>query len=414
MDTAGHERFLRTTTFGLTGSSPDYALLVVAADAGIGRVGKEHLGLALALKLPVFVVITKCDKVPESTIQKTCRILIRIFRSAGGNRTAFVASSMEDVSRVIHKRDQFGTSSIPIFPISNVNGTRLNLLRACLNLLPVRNEYEKLKKLPAEFRVSDSFEVENIGTVVAGTVCSGNIQTNDQLLMGPDSMTGRFEFVRVTSIHNKRVVVDSVSAGQSATMAISSDDGKLYRRRMLRKGVVLVNQRLKPRAAREVDVDLLILYHPSGISANYQVFVHAQTVCQQVQIVSMGVPKMRTGHRAICRLRFMFHAEYLHEGSTVFVRDGKGKGVGTILKLYPDPEQNEENVDDDVKKKKNKELKAPDSPGRNEKTRMRRHDRHMKRLVLNRSRSESEEEQHSDPQTVEGQARMKLDDCDDE
>ena len=109
MDTAGHERFLKTTAFGLTGNSPDYAMLVVAADAGIGRVGKEHLGLALALKLPVFVVITKCDKVPESTVQKTCRILMRIFRSAGGNRTAFVASSMEDVSRVVHRRDQFGT-----------------------------------------------------------------------------------------------------------------------------------------------------------------------------------------------------------------------------------------------------------------------------------------------------------------
>ena len=141
MDTAGHERFLKTTAFGLTGNSPDYAMLVVAADAGIGRVGKEHLGLALALKLAVFVVITKCDKVPESTVQKTCRILMRIFRSAGGNRNAFVASSMEDVSRVIHRRDQFGTSSIPIFPISNVTGTRLDLLRSCLNLLPVRNEY---------------------------------------------------------------------------------------------------------------------------------------------------------------------------------------------------------------------------------------------------------------------------------
>ena len=145
--------------------------------------------------------------------------------------------------RVVHRRDQFGTSSIPIFPISNVTGTRLNLLRSCLNLLPVRNEYDKLKKLPAEFRVSGSFEVEDVGTIVAGTVCSGSIQRDDRLLLGPDSMTGRFEFVRVRSIHNKRVPVDSVSAGQSATMAISSyDENTPITRRMLRKGVVLVNR----------------------------------------------------------------------------------------------------------------------------------------------------------------------------
>lgn len=411
MDTAGHERYLKTTAFGLTGSSPDYAMLVVAADLGIGRVGKEHLGLALALKLPVFVVITKCDKVPESTIQKTCRALKRIFRSAGGNRTAFVALSMEDVSKSLHGRDQFGTSSIPIFPISSVTGTRLNLLKFCLNLLPVRNEYDKLKKLPSEFRVSDSFEVEDVGIVVAGTVSSGVINSGDLLLLGPDSMTGRFEFVRVESVHNKRVPVNSISAGQSATMAIScSENNKTFsRRHALRKGVVLVDPKLKPCAAREVDVDLLILHHPSGISVNYQVFVHAQTVCQQVQIVSMSVPRMRTGHRAKCKLRFMFHAEYLHKGSTIFLRDGKGKGVGTILKLYP----NEDLIVEDTDRKdegSNKPIVStlPDSPGRNDKTKKRRQKRHMKIMTLNRARSKSEEEIYSDPQTVEGQARMKV------
>ena len=119
---------------------------------------------------------------------------------------------------------------------------------------------------------------------------------------------------------------------------------------------------------------------------------------------------MRTGHRSICRLRFMFHAEYLHEGSTLFVRDGKGKGVGTILKLYTDPQ-------DDVKEEKSlveKKTKAPDSPGRNEKLKLRRQDRHMQRLTLNRQRTKSDEEMHSDPQTVEGQARMKFDSSSDE
>jgi GTPase len=34
-DLAGHERYLRTTVFGLLSSSPNYALLMVAANNGI-------------------------------------------------------------------------------------------------------------------------------------------------------------------------------------------------------------------------------------------------------------------------------------------------------------------------------------------------------------------------------------------
>ena len=38
IDLAGHHKYLKTTIFGLTGYSPDFALLVVSANSGIGRV----------------------------------------------------------------------------------------------------------------------------------------------------------------------------------------------------------------------------------------------------------------------------------------------------------------------------------------------------------------------------------------
>lgn len=37
IDLAGHHKYLRTTIFGLTGHSPDFAMLVIAANAGIGK-----------------------------------------------------------------------------------------------------------------------------------------------------------------------------------------------------------------------------------------------------------------------------------------------------------------------------------------------------------------------------------------
>ncbi|KAJ7357421.1 GTP binding protein [Desmophyllum pertusum] len=59
IDLAGHHKYLRTTIFGLTGHSPDFAMLVVAGNAGIVGTTKEHLGLAMALKVPTFVIVNK-------------------------------------------------------------------------------------------------------------------------------------------------------------------------------------------------------------------------------------------------------------------------------------------------------------------------------------------------------------------
>jgi len=39
-DLAGHERYLRTTVFGLLSSSPNYCLLMVAANNGLIGMGK--------------------------------------------------------------------------------------------------------------------------------------------------------------------------------------------------------------------------------------------------------------------------------------------------------------------------------------------------------------------------------------
>ena len=37
LDLAGHQKYLKTTIFGLTGHIPDFAMLVIAANAGVGK-----------------------------------------------------------------------------------------------------------------------------------------------------------------------------------------------------------------------------------------------------------------------------------------------------------------------------------------------------------------------------------------
>ena len=41
-------------------------MLVVGANMGVSRMTKEHIGIAISLKIPIFVVVTKIDVAPES------------------------------------------------------------------------------------------------------------------------------------------------------------------------------------------------------------------------------------------------------------------------------------------------------------------------------------------------------------
>ncbi|KAI8925645.1 P-loop containing nucleoside triphosphate hydrolase protein [Entophlyctis helioformis] len=83
LDLAGHEKYLKTTVFGMTGCSPDYVMLMVGANAGIIGMTKEHLGLALALQVPVYIVITKIDMCPKNVLESTINQLVKILKSPG-------------------------------------------------------------------------------------------------------------------------------------------------------------------------------------------------------------------------------------------------------------------------------------------------------------------------------------------
>ena len=58
-DLAGHEKYLKTTLYGLTSGAPSCVILIVGANAGLIGMSKEHLAIALALSVPVVVCIKK-------------------------------------------------------------------------------------------------------------------------------------------------------------------------------------------------------------------------------------------------------------------------------------------------------------------------------------------------------------------
>ncbi|XP_031831264.1 GTP-binding protein 1 [Nomia melanderi] len=325
IDLAGHERYLKTTVFGMTGHAPDFGMLMVGANAGIVGMTKEHLGLALALSVPVFVVVTKIDMCPPNILQENLRLLIRILKSPGCRKVPVTVKTSDDV--VVSATNFVSERLCPIFQVSNVTGENLNLLKMFLNLLTARITSHDDE--PAEFQIDDTYSVPGVGTVVSGTTLKGVIKLNDTLLLGPDPL-GRFIPIAVKSIHRKRMPVREVRGGQTASFAL-----KKIKRSQIRKGMVMVAPALNPQACWEFEGEILVLHHPTTISSCYQAMVHCGSIRQTASIISMSQDCLRTGDKALVRFRFIKHPEYIKPGQRMVFREGRTKAVGNVLKLIP-------------------------------------------------------------------------------
>ena len=67
---------------------------MVGANAGIVGMTKEHLGLALALSVPVFVVVTKIDMCPPNVLQVIPKsFMMRIYGENSLHKDHFNTSS---------------------------------------------------------------------------------------------------------------------------------------------------------------------------------------------------------------------------------------------------------------------------------------------------------------------------------
>lgn len=373
LDLAGHERYLRTTIGGLTANLPEYGMLMVGANAGLIGMSKEHLGVALALSIPVFVTITKIDMCPPQILEATIKQLSKVLRSPGCRKTPVFVENME---QVVDCALRLGTDRIcPIFQISNVTGHNLDLLRSFLNVLPQSNISKYDAGKPFELQISDIFSVPFVGTTVSGVITSGSVKIGDSLLIGPDSL-GQFIQTAVRSIQRKRVNVESAVAGQSASFAL-----KRVRRNQVRKGMVMIAKSdVPPQAYLVFDAEILCLHHATTLSVGSCMVLHAAGIRQTVRITAIAKmdgstteeeaananatasaasataagttttttttlraasgsgggaggdekPVIRTGDRARLRLQFIRSPEFVKPGVRLITREGRTRLIGRI------------------------------------------------------------------------------------
>lgn len=326
VDLAGHEKYFRTTAYGLTGHLPDYACLIVGANMGVVGMCKEHLGVALALKVPVFFVVTKVDIAPEHVLKNTVQTLASILKKPGVRKKPYLVRGRDEV--ITAARNITTDSLAPIFLTSAVTGKGLDLVRMFYSLLPQRHRWVEAQTQAPEFIIDEVFGVPGVGTVVAGTVKRGVITPNANLLLGPDIGDASFKTASIKSIHYKRLPVGQVVAGQTAALAL-----KKIKRAQVRKGMVLVDDSLHPAASWEFDADIAILTHSTTIQPRYQAVIHCEIIRQAARVVAMDHERLRSGDRACVRFRFLQRPEYITPGTRFVFREGRTKGIGVVLSV---------------------------------------------------------------------------------
>ncbi|MFW5787233.1 MAG: selenocysteine-specific translation elongation factor [Halanaerobiales bacterium] len=175
IDVPGHEKFVKNMLAGAGGV--DLGLLVIAADEGVMAQTKEHLSILDLLNVKKGVVaLTKIDLVEEEWLE-----LVK-----------------EDTKEKL--KDTF-LEKAPIIPVSAKEGTGVNELK------------KKIEKIAEELSPKDPndniyypidrvFTLKGHGTVVTGTLVSGTITVEDNLMVYPRKKELR---VRSLQVHNSSV-----------------------------------------------------------------------------------------------------------------------------------------------------------------------------------------------------------------
>jgi len=266
VDVPGHERFVRTMVAGVGGM--DLVMLVVAADEGIMPQTREHLDILRLLGVKSgLVAITKCDLVDREWLGLV-----------SAEVREFVAGSFLEQA--------------PLVPISSRSGQGIAELKAELGRL-AQIVVEKRREGQFRLPVDRVFTMAGFGTIVTGTLLSGEMRVGDELELLPTGRAGR---VRGIQAHGEKV--EKGLAGQRLAVNLQGIDLDQARR-----GDVVAPRGVF-RTTRAVDVRLDHLASaPRPLKHRATLRLHSATYEAPAQVILLDRDALQPGESAYAQLR---------------------------------------------------------------------------------------------------------------
>lgn len=271
IDAPGHKDFVKNMITGV--SQADAAVLVVSAKEGIQPQTKEHAYLAKTLGIKQLIIAeNKMDAVnySQTNYNELRAQLTTLLRTIG-----------------------FKVDEIPFVPTSAYVGD--NVAKKSPNTPwytgPTLTEaFDALKvpdkptTKPLRLPIQDVYTITGVGTVPVGRVESGILKKDQKVIIMPSNAVGE---VKTIEMHHQQL--EQAEPGDNIGFSLKGVDKK-----SIRRGDVIGPVDNPPTVADEFTAQIIVLSHPTAISAGYQPVLHchtAQVACTMTEILAKLDPK---------------------------------------------------------------------------------------------------------------------------
>lgn len=367
IDLCGHERYFKTTLFGVMGLFADYGIITVGANMGISSVNKtdstgsigftatngmfsEHFALLVSNKIPFIVVVTKIDLSNSHILQNLKKDLERLTKRNKKElfyfeeneveiEGSYIKESHKQIINAFHERK---TTIVPVVFISNKTGQNVNFLRNFITTIKSRNFLEKKNLIPKLINpktvnypsimfIDSTFNVKGIGIILSGTLKYGSLTVGQKVFVGPINNT----YISITIKSLQNCISENVNVlqeNESGSMGIRLESKGAFHKNMFAKGqVVTTNANFcMEYTCYTFNCDIAVFNHPTTIKNGFQTVIHCATTRQTAKFKFNENKFLRAYSKENITIKFMFRPEFILPGTIFMFRDGRTKGMGRV------------------------------------------------------------------------------------
>lgn len=271
IDAPGHKDFVKNMITGT--SQADAAVLVVSAKEGVMPQTKEHAFLAQVMGLKTIIVaVNKMDEInyDEAKFNELKEAITKLLTGMGykAEQFTFIPISAWIGDNVVKKSDKLAWFKGPLF------------IEKLDELTAPAPPTDKPLRLP----IQDVYNIKGVGTVPVGRVETGVLKPGDKVVINPSGVEGE-----VKSIEAHHEQLPQAIPGDNVGFNIRGVSKKDVKR-----GDVLGHPKDPPAVAKEFTAKIVVLAHPTAISAGYTPVFHlhtAQLSCTVTELMEKLDPK---------------------------------------------------------------------------------------------------------------------------